>query len=568
MSEGGPTGSDGGVGDDAALWRRFAGVHGEEARVTPVYRLKLSGPGPAPASFDLKTFVPADPLRGEALMKDVWRIGNGKRVLKPGGIPWDVPAPSRHFADRLHRFDWLLDLLAQGDEGLNRAELLIDDWIEQFGKFNGFAWRLGPTADRVWHWLLCGRALLNDTPEGKVRLECTARQIRHLKSSLEGSVDHNARWRGACIGLVDAILFKDGEGLDEAIMRMEGEYSAQILPDGGHITRSPERLLLALADVLTLISAFEQTGRPTPPFLLKGPTLMGGMLLLFRSGDGALMPFHDGGECRAETVDAVIEALPTAPRRFSFAMKSGYQRLNKDSLLLVLDSGRSPERPFAGKAHAGSLGFELHDGEDRIVTSCGFSREMNLDWQAAMRRTPAHSTLCIAGKDAAPLKTFEDTRLLTPMGPEGISAKRLEESDEIWLDAQHSGWKEDYGLLHRRRLFMASDGNRLAGEDSLVRPISAGPAERDDPIPFALRFHLHPTVSAFARDDAIYLTCESGQVWRFRTTHERAKLEPSIYLARGLVEKTEQIVMTCMADPNGDGVGPPNCVRWAFIRQR
>lgn len=570
MSEAGGTGGDKGqlAADDAALWRRFAGALGEDARVTPVYRLKLNGPAIPPLRIELKSFVPPDELRAEALMAGVWRIGNHKLKLDADTIPWNVRAPSRHFADRLHRFDWLADLVASGEDGTRRAQALVDDWISQFGKFNGFAWRLGPTADRVWNWLLSGHALLDESEAGRARRECVARQIRHVNASLDGSPDPDARWRGTLIRFLDAALFQEGRGIEDAIVFLESEFRAQILPDGGHVSRSPERLLRGLADSLTLISVFEQTGRPTPDFLVKAPILMGGMLNLFRAGDGALMPFQDGGEARAETVENVLTALSSQPRTFSFAMKSGYQKLQKGGLRLVLDSGRSPERAFAGFAHAGSLGFELHDGSDRIVTSCGFNREMNLDWQAAMRRTPAHSTLSIAGKDAAPFKTFEETRLLTPLGPEGISAKRLEEADEIWLDAQHSGWKEEFGLLHRRRLFMASDGNRLAGEDSLVRPISAGPAEREDPIPFSLRFHLHPTVSAFTRDDAIYLTCESGQVWRFRTTHERAKLEPSIYIARGLSEKSEQIVMQGLADPNGDGVGPPNCVRWAFIRQK
>jgi uncharacterized heparinase superfamily protein len=95
------------------------------------------------------------------------------------------------------------------------------------------------------------------------------------------------------------------------------------------------------------------------------------------------------------------------------------------------------------------------------VTSCGFSAEVNIDWQAAVRRTSAHSTLILSGRDSATFSMNEATRLLSASGPDGISAKRLEESDEIWLDAQHGGYKPAHGLLHRRRLFMAGDGNAL-----------------------------------------------------------------------------------------------------------
>ena len=67
--------------------------------------------------------------------------------------------PSRHYANRLHRFDWLADLFTQGDAGADRARYLVDDWIENFGRFDGFTWRTGCAGDRVWNWMRCGAAL-------------------------------------------------------------------------------------------------------------------------------------------------------------------------------------------------------------------------------------------------------------------------------------------------------------------------------------------------------------------------------------------------------------------------
>nr|WP_288145544.1 heparinase II/III family protein [Hyphomonas sp.] len=291
------------------------------------------------------------------------------------------------------------------------------------------------------------------------------------------------------------------------------------------------------------------------------------MLAFFQTGDGALNPFNDGDESRPEVVDAALSRLPAPPRRFTFAPKSGFQKLEKHGLRLVLDCGAAPGLPFGDQAHAGALGFELSDSSSRIVTSCGFSAEVNIDWQAAVRRTSAHSTLILSGRDSATFSLNDSTRLLSASGPDGISAKRLEEADEIWLDAQHGGYKPAHGLLHRRRLFMAGDGRRLAGEDSLVRPISQTPAEDRKFINFEIRFHLHPTVEAMMGKDAIRLICENGAVWRFKTSHEGARLERTAYLARGVVERPEQIVIAGFADPNSDGTEPPNCVRWAFVKE-
>ncbi|MEO1643080.1 MAG: heparinase II/III family protein, partial [Pseudomonadota bacterium] len=128
--------------------------------------------------------------------------------------------------------------------------------------------------------------------------------------------------------------------------------------------------------------------------------------------------------------------------------------------------------------------------------------------------------------------------------------------------------KRDFGLLHRRRLFMAGDGRRLTGEDSLSRPVSAGQSEDETPVAFDIRFHLHPTVTAMTVGDSIVLTSESGVIWRFKTTHPGARLEPTIYLGRGIVEQSEQIVLSGTANPNGDGTVPPNCVRWVFLKDK
>lgn len=555
--------------DDAALWRRFRGVPGEDARLTALQKMKLAGPGADTFALFAARIAPGDELRGEALMSDVWRIGQERLKLAPGAAPWDGEMPSRHFADRVHRFAWLPDLLMTGPAGAERARRLTDSWTEQFGRFHGFSWRPDATADRLWNWLLCGDVLLRDA-EGDAaagRRECLLRQVRFLADVLETCNDPAARWLGAAVLVLRAAGLRASSGLDDALQRLEAECTAQILPDGGHVSRSPSHLLSALLHLETLDDILIRAGKPVPDWMTRTIARMGAMVAFFRSGDGALSCFNDGDESRADVVAAAIATLPAPPRRFTFAPKSGFQRLEKGSVRLLMDCGEAPARPFGDAAHAGALGFELSDGPARLVTSCGYSAEVNVDWQAAVRRTGAHSTLVLAGRDSSRFVLNEQTRLRAAEGPDGIAAKRLEEADEIWLDAQHGGFKQACGLLHRRRLFMSGQGERVTGEDSLVRPIAQAPSDERKFVPYELRFHLHPTVTAMMSRDAIRLICNSGEVWKFKTSHEGARLERTVYLSRGIVEQPEQIVLSGYADPNGDGSQPPNCVRWAFVRE-
>ena len=555
---------------DAALWRRFAGAAGEDIKADPAHRIRLAGAKPDGFGLHLRPVIKPDPLRGEAIMADRWRIGHERLQLSDGSVPWSVSAPSRHYADRLHRFDWIADMFAQGEAGVDRGQMMVDDWAEEYGKFHGFYWRMVPLTARVWNWMKLGAQLFDAGPEDAraLRLSVLLRQIRQIEAHLPNTQDAGARWRGHCALVATALILQGGKMLDERLIEFEAECTAQILPDGGHVSRSPQKVLYCLADLMVLRDAIDRSGRPIPDFIDKWLPRMGAMLNFFALPDGGLAPFNDGGETHQGAVKDVLLALKDPPRRFSFAMKSGFQKLQKQGLSLILDAGSAPPLPYAGRAHSGPLGFVLCDGAARLITSCGFSPEVNLDWQAAVRRTGAHSTLSLAGRDANKFETYEASRLLCPIGPEGVSAKRLEEADEIWLDSQHGGWKAKYGLIHRRRLFMSGDGARLTGEDSIVRPVSQTPDEEGKFVSFDIRFHLHPSVTAMTDGDAIQLKCENGAIWRFRTTHPGTRLETSRYLGRGLVEPTEQIVMSGRADPNGDGSEPPNCIRWGFRREK
>lgn len=556
--------------EDSALWLRFRGKTGEDAKASAGHRLKIAGAKPEGFGLYMRPIVPANPMRGERLLQGIWRIGMDRMVLPDGQAPWREQLPSRHYADRVHRFDWLPDLFTQGDAGADRARYLVDDWVENFGRFDGFSWRSSCAADRAWNWMTCGSALFDvgETEAIEARLDTLSRQIRHVAALVDRDRDPIGVFRSAVLTLAWTVCVGKSKELDEALDRLETVCTAQFLPDGGHVSRSPARTLKCLADLMAVEDLLLRADRPEPDFIRKWIGRAGAMVSFFKAGDEALIPFHDGDERQPEEVSAVLARLETPPRQFSVVPKSGYQKLRKGETVLYLDSGAGPERPYGDKAHASALSFELIDGASRLVTSCANSPETDIDWQAAVRRTGAHSTLILSNEESSPFVRNEDSDLLYPDGPDGISAKRLEEADEIWLDAQHSGYKRDFGLLHRRRLFMAGDGRRLTGEDSLSRPVSAGISEDETPIAFDIRFHLHPTVTAMTSGDAIVLRCEDGPVWRFKTTHPSARLEPTIYLGRGIVEQSEQIVLSGKADPNGDGTAPPNCVRWVFLKDK
>src|SRR5487761_1689996 len=107
--------------------------------------------------------------------------------------------------------------------------------------------------------------------------------------------------------------------------------------------------------------------------------------------------------------------------------------------------------------------------------------------------------------------------------PEKVEMQRQEANGAHWLEASHDGWLRPFGALHRRRLYLAESGEDLRGEDAV---------EAEHGQPYAVRFHLHPGVSASLQQDGegALLRLPGGGGWRLRADGARITLEESVYL--------------------------------------
>jgi uncharacterized heparinase superfamily protein len=350
---------------------------------------------------------------------------------------------------------------------------------------------------------------------------------------------------------------------------LEHECATQILPDGGHVSRSPEALAEALIDIHAVDELVLRLGLSAPLFLTKLQPRMAAMLSFFQTADGGLLPANGGGDCASGLARAALRPHGGLTSKFAFARLSAYQRVQADGLTVYVDAGPGPERPHGGHAHAGALAMTVDDGAERIITSCGSSADLDPPLRDAARRSAAHSVLSLTGEDSAVFGVDPATGLRAPDGPAQLAVRRMEEGDQYLLEGQHAGWRVRHGVIYRRRLYVAMNGSRITGEDSLSRPMSEAPlALPGGIIPFEIRFHLHPDVQVAPGSDdrTIFLGLPKRQrVWRFRS-ETLLSVENSRYWGGGAAQKTQQLVIRGAADPGADGAQAPNRVRWALSR--
>ena len=219
---------------------------------------------------------------------------------------------------------------------------------------------------------------------------------------------------------------------------------------------------------------------------------------------------------------------------------------------MIFNTGAPPPRGLDLAAHAGQLSFELSLGRERIVVNCGGSPSPDPAWTMAARATAAHSTVTVDETNSAELR---------PEGgmvrrPRRLDTEREEAEGAVLAQASHDGYAPNFGLIHRRRLWLPADGTDLRGEDMLVGAHGGL---------FAARFHLHPEMQAslIQNGAAALLRTASGTAWRFQVAGGRLEITDSAYFGSAgqadlpAMRRSEQLVVT---GPVIDG----QPIKWAF----
>ncbi len=540
----------------------------EPWRANPFHRMRLGDAAPDRIGLWGDDRRVGDSERGREIGKGIWRIA-AERIAGAHAIPWDADHPSRHFTARLHSFSWLIDLAAVGPSAHRRMAELVDAWIADFGEWDELAWDPELTAERLFAWLCWGRpAFEQGAPEQRAALlRSAARQSRLLMISYsELSERHLGSIKaGAALVLAGAAGFPDAERLAEQGEEMLIEACAkQFLADGGHLSRAPEALADAFCDLITARDALADP----PPIMRDTLPKLANMLRMLRLGDGGLGCFHGGSEGSPASIDAALMRADGPVRAIQYATYLAYQRLGAGPLRILFDVGGAPPLSYSERAHASALAFEMSSAAERLIVNVGAARELEPAARVAARATNGHSALVLA--DALSASLEEPRRGRGParmVGPNLDDVRRSSDESGITVQGRHDGYRAQFGLLHRRYLFVDHEGKNLRGIDELIRPLKLKSPMPKRPIRFVARFHLHPNVRArLAEQHMALLETPGGQRWRLKTDAPEIALEASIYWGGRMPRETLQIVLSGQADPMGHGLAPPNRIRWALAR--
>jgi uncharacterized heparinase superfamily protein len=521
---------------------------------SPLHRMALSRPRAEGFSVRPRDWRPRDPEAARQLFGGAFVFAGSALRLGPDGDPFDRPSPSRRFAVALHRFGWMADLAATGEAGLRRALALQQDWRRAFGRWNAFSWSPETLERRVYNLACLAPVMATFAADAEIAAlaQDLARQARHLAKITE--LPSRTLERAAVAAVAGcALAGQAGEKLIAAAMpRLERLLPKVVLADGVHASRSPERGLELLFDLVTLDDALAKRGWPTPEALPRAIDRLTAGVRFLALRDGRLACFQGGETATAARVAAALvrdegerAVPPSAPH-------GGYQRLEGRQIQAIVDAGAAARGIYAATACAQPLALEVVCGRDRLITNCGWSPGGGAP--QAFRLTDAASTASLADASAGEPLAGVLARMLGPLligAPTEVAARRHDAATGAWLELSHDGFAKPYGLRHGRKLFLDRASDELRGEDAF-EVIGTGPKRY---FPFAVRFHLHPDARAsLARDNkSVLIKGSAGVGWWLRNDAPEVSVEPSVHFDGGEARRSSQIVLRGQARPDKGG---------------
>lgn len=522
-------------------------------------------------SFNLKKYLPL-PDSQEHHTLQVWTgypwpgsSDNGNWLVTglsqyPGGLKASIDAfwtptdaPGRHC------FSWLADLRAAGgDQPRQTARYLIASWIERYGqKQIKPVWDTECIGQRLNSIILLYDFHGSSAHESYQALigDLVCRHADYLYRTLPGSRQNKDTLEAAGGLIIAALSLSDkAEWLETGEKALEKNLKYQILGDGGHISRSPQKLARTLKLCLDLKRFYNEAKRPLPNILQSSIDRMADALQVFRYTDKKLALFHGSQEYDAAMLDLITHQTGIRKKALRSLPDTKFERVTQGRTTLLFDAGGIPDWPYDKDICVAPLSFEMTYGRERMIVNCG-SHPFSPEWQDALRGTAAHTTLTIDHRNAAEIR--KDGHI--GRKPRKILLKRDDGRNHTLIEASHNGYYPLNGLTHSRRLYLTDRGQDFRGEDLLTCDI-APETEHE----YAIRFHLHPRVKvSLVKDNhEALLRLPSGTGWRFLQSGGTLSLEESIYFGEGTSPvKTQQIVV------QGRVASEVTQVEWAFQRE-
>ena len=428
---------------------------------------------------------------------------------------------------KYHNFLWL-NLIDRKIDGKN-IQKVIYLWMIKYSKFKREVWEASTLSSRVISWILNIDIIINNgTFEFKKNFfQNIISQCNHLKKNFRYEKNITKRAEIFTALILSGIVFKEyKENYNIAIFELEKFVKANFDDNGFPLSRNPDDLVFLTKYLLLCKETIKEAQQYSPEFL---DTIIKKNLECIkniRTPLNQLPLFNGGAEIDLTNLDKYLEGLKTNKQNiFGHIFHLKFKQHE-----FYFDIGSPPPKNFSNNYQSGPLSFEYFLDGVKIITNCGFGKNISSKAELISRLTASQSTLTI---NDTTITKFERNKLVNRIFGNSIknffkidNLKINNDKNLIGCSASHNGYEKNFNCIHKRELYLDNINNSFKGIDHILKKSDG------IPIRYVLRFHLNPELTAVKTmsGNSALIQISKNKSLIFTITDENLEIEKSIFL--------------------------------------
>ena len=446
----------------------------------------------------------------------------------------------------LHSFLWL-NLIDRRNEK-ETIKKIIDDWIKKYGNYKSDIWNDNIISKRTIAWISNADIILdrNDDKFQKIFTSSLIKQINFLKKNLN-IVFHDST-KISCLSsiILSGLVFKEYYnnyifGIKEVKKIIDNLFDK----DGFPKNRNSENLTLFLKYFIIIKEWIQSAQEVVPDYLddiiEKNLTCLNS----FKNESKNLPLFNGTTERNQESFFLYLDKLNYRYNK-KLDLVGQIQIIKTKRNILYFDIGEPPIYKFSRDYQSGPLSFEFFNGNNKIITNCGYGRQISKKTKLISKFTSAQSTLCL---DDTSVVKFQRNSLINRNFGSAIGNRfkifdivKEENKNNISLSAIHNAYINKYGYLHKREINVFKKDEKIIGIDTLIKEESKDITKDFN---FSIRFHIYPGINTVktVSGKSILLQIDKKKSWVLESENQNLEIEKGLFLGRNKVLNNNCVVI-------------------------
>ena len=462
---------------------------------------------------------------------------------------------------RLHDFLWLGLVDRKTEASLVRK--IISRWISNNNSYKKQIWSNSSISRRVISWILNADIILGSTNITFKNdfIESIIIQINHLKKNFNLESNNVTKIEILTTIYLSGLVFHDyKENITFAEKELRKVINIFFDNNGFPKSQNPDDLLQISKYFIILKDCSEAAEHYEIDYI---DNLLKNNLMCLRRITTPLntLPLFNGAtEVNLNRFYDFLNEKNYNPKKKNGNV-GGLNIINFKKDIVYINSNSPPSKNFSNCYQSGPLSFEYFNDEDKIITNCGFGKNISNKAIFLSKLTSAQSTICI---DNTSVVRFERNKVINKAfgssyekGFKVFNEKNENNEEETKFYASHDAYLKKFGYICSREIKILKKDHKITGRDFFEKK------RETKKVGFSIRFHLTPGLNAVKTisGNSALIQIRKNKSLIFTTDKKNITIEKSVFFAGNKVLNNFCIVISDLLE-NNDKI-----INWEIIKK-